>query len=67
MSKRVSLHVALGLLVLGVILTTTGGYGYIQADTTAVAEGTKAIKAILAFGGSLITVSVVMMALLVGA
>ncbi len=65
MHKRLSLHLALGLLVVGLVLTATGGYGYIQAD--AIEEGTKAVKALLAFGGSLITASVIMMALIVGA
>ena len=65
MHKRFSLHFALGLLVVGIAITVTGGYGYIQAD--AIEEGTKAIKALLAFGGSLITASVIMMALIVGA
>ncbi len=67
MSKRISLHLALGLLVLGVILTTTGGYGYIQADATTITDGSNAIKSILTFGGTLITISVIMMAFLIGA
>lgn len=65
MRKKYYVMTALALLILGLIVLVASYFGLVSADATGGPE-VGAIKALLVFGGGMITLSVVLFALFTG-